>query len=81
MDGLNVMIVRFKDAAKVLGVSAQTVRNYAKTGVVHAVLVPGRSRAIGITKASLDAFAERFILKPAVAAGAPAQGIASEPAP
>lgn len=81
MDDMKAMIVRFKDAGKVLGVSAQTVRNYAKTGILDAVRVPGRSRAIGITKASLDQFAERCRQKPVEAIVPPVQGVASEPAP
>lgn len=48
-------------AAKQLGVSSQTVRNWIKLGKLPAYIIPGKSRAcIRIDKQDVDEFWERY---------------------
>ena len=48
------VFVSYKNAAKELGVSRQTVRNWCRRGILKKYLVPGNERSGGITRESMD---------------------------
>ena len=51
-------VVSRQDAAKILGVSTARVNQIRQTGALKSVILPGSSRAMGFTEASVRALAE-----------------------
>ena len=51
-------VVRREEAGKLLGVSAKRVDQLARAGILKRVQVPGTSRSIGISEASIRAITE-----------------------
>ena len=54
--GVEARTVPFKDAARMLGVSMNTLRHYICKGLVRPVRAPGAKYAKAVDAASLDAF-------------------------
>ena len=51
-------VIRRSEAARILGFSAKRVDQLARSGILKRVSVPGTSRSIGITEASIRAISE-----------------------
>lgn len=51
-------VIRRGEAARILGFSAKRVDQLARAGILKRVTVPGTSRSIGITEASVRAITE-----------------------
>ena len=56
-------IVRFKEAADRLSATVWTVYGYAKAGLLELVVLPGHTRARGVTAESLETLIQRSTRK------------------
>ncbi len=56
-------VVTYTEAARRIGVPVPTAHNYAHLGKLVAVYPNGRRKAVGVTRASLDAYIERRDLR------------------
>ena len=56
-------VVTYAEAARRIGVPVPTAHNYAHLGKLVAVYPNGRRKAVGVTRASLDAYIERRDLR------------------
>ncbi len=52
-------VVRREEAAKYLGSSARKIDRLSRVGIIRKIKIPGTTRAIGISKASLRALTDR----------------------